>query len=54
MKGKFLYYFGSQGHAKEQFWMPGGIYIDDKDYIYVADTYNSRIQIFQLVEEDSK
>ncbi|MCB0316650.1 MAG: 6-bladed beta-propeller, partial [Calditrichaeota bacterium] len=39
-----------QGRGAGEFWLPAGIYIDAANRIYVADTYNSRIQMFQLVE----
>ncbi|MDH5400339.1 MAG: 6-bladed beta-propeller, partial [Cyclobacteriaceae bacterium] len=47
--GNFLYNFGEQGRGDGQFWMPSGIYIDEKDFIYIADSYNARVQIFKLV-----
>ena len=47
-KGEFLYYFGKQGREKGEFWLPMGIFIDELDKIYVSDSFNSRIQIFQL------
>jgi DNA-binding beta-propeller fold protein YncE len=45
-EGNFLYYFGLQGRGRGQFWMPSGIFIDGEDRIYIADSYNARIQIF--------
>ena len=50
-EGNFLYYFGGPGHMQEEFWMPSGILIHSDDTIWVADTYNGRIQIFQVVED---
>jgi hypothetical protein len=47
-QGRYLDSFGSQGQGAGEFWMPSGLYIDDRDRIYVADSYNARIQIFQL------
>jgi hypothetical protein len=29
--------------------LPAGIFIDKRDRIYVADSYNKRIQIFQYL-----
>ncbi|MBK6447396.1 MAG: hypothetical protein IPG90_13180 [Bacteroidetes bacterium] len=52
--GNFLYTFGSQGQDAGQFWMPSGIYIDDKDFVYVSDTYNSRVQIFHVTTDARK
>jgi hypothetical protein len=31
--------------------MPSGLYIDQEDRIYVADSYNARVQVFQLVKK---
>ncbi len=47
-EGNFLYSFGGQGQEEGEFWMPLGIYIDEKDFIYVADSYNARVQVFQV------
>ena len=46
--GNYVYSFGTQGRQAGEFWMPSGIYIDAQNNIYVADSYNSRIQIFNL------
>jgi len=51
-QGRFLAHFGQQGRAPGEFWMPSGIFIDDSDKIYVADTYNSRVQVFELEVAD--
>ena len=50
-EGNFLYSFGIQGQGEGEFWMPAGIFIDEQDFIYVADTYNARVQIFQVEEK---
>lgn len=44
--GKFLFAFGSQGQAKNNFDGPVGIGADEKGNIYVADRGNHRIQVF--------
>jgi len=46
--GRFLLSYGNRGGGKGELWMPSGIFIHD-DMIYVADTYNNRIQIFKYV-----
>ena len=51
-EGRYLYSFGSQGQEAGEFWMPTGLYIDEQDHIYVADSYNARVQIFQLEKND--
>ena len=45
-KGDFLLGVGNRGGDPGEFWLPTGIFID-QDLIYVADSYNSRIQVFQ-------
>ena len=47
--GALLLFFGSQGRAYGEFWLPSGIFIDNNDYIYVADTYNGRVQVFKYL-----
>lgn len=55
--GRFLFTFGEQGRAiappgseltwrPGKFWLPYGIDVDDAGNIYVADTRNDRIQVF--------
>lgn len=43
--GKLLLSVGSRGQSAGQFWSPAGIDIQN-DTIYIADTFNNRIQIF--------
>jgi hypothetical protein len=31
--------------------LPAGLYIDEKDQIYVADQYNKKINIYQYLPE---
>ena len=44
--------FGSRGREPGQFWLPAGIWIDGNDRIYVADSYNGRVQIFQYLKQE--
>ncbi|MDH5765404.1 MAG: 6-bladed beta-propeller [Gammaproteobacteria bacterium] len=46
--GKYLMAFGSQGRKAGEFWLPSGLFIH-QDKIYVADSYNRRVQVFQYV-----
>jgi hypothetical protein len=32
--------------------LPGGLFIDSNNTIWVADMYNRRIQVFQLVADE--
>lgn len=47
-QGRLLLVFGGDGAGPGEFWLPAGIYIAD-DRIYVADSFNRRIQIFQFL-----
>jgi len=49
--GEFLLAFGSEGSGPGQFLMPAGLAAQD-DMIYVADSYNSRVQVFRYVGGD--
>jgi len=47
--GDFLFNFGDTGSDDDEFRNPSGMVIDDgEDILYVADTDNHRIQIFEL------
>jgi DNA-binding beta-propeller fold protein YncE len=46
--GDFLYAFGSKGTARGEFLSPSGVRIDAKGRIYVADSNNHRIQVFEI------
>lgn len=47
-KGRFLLTVGSQGVEHGEFWMPSGIFIADKK-VYVCDTFNQRVQLFEII-----
>jgi len=47
-KGHFLLSFGKQGNLAGEFWLPTGIFIA-QDKIFVADSYNERIQVFEFI-----
>jgi len=49
--GTFLLGFGSAGDGPGAFQMPTGLAIWD-DVIYVADSFNQRVQTFQFLRED--
>lgn len=46
-QGEFLLAFGSKGSGAGEFLMPTGVTIAD-DQIYVADSFNRRVQVFQF------
>ena len=39
-------YFGQKGTGDGEFQLPAGLQIDNKDRIYVVDSFNRRVQIF--------
>ena len=47
-EGRFLLAFGGPGSEVGHFWLPAGLFIAD-DRIYVADSYNRRVQVFQYL-----
>jgi DNA-binding beta-propeller fold protein YncE len=50
--GRLLLAFGGPGHDFGKFWLPSGIYIDKDDYIFISDTYNRRVQVFQYLTRE--
>ena len=48
-QGQLLYYFGSRGTHAGEFQLPAGLFIDRDDRVYVVDSYNRRVQVFQYV-----
>jgi tripartite motif-containing protein 71 len=44
--GDFISSFGTEGESDGQFIEPEGVDVDSEGNIYVADTGNSRIQVF--------
>jgi DNA-binding beta-propeller fold protein YncE len=49
--GRFLLGFGEPGHAEGEFWLASGITITS-DRIYVADSSNRRVQVFEYLREE--
>jgi hypothetical protein len=48
--GSLLLFFGEEGIGPGEFWLPGGIYIDGNDRIWICDSYNGRLQVFEYVK----
>ncbi|PLR91918.1 6-bladed beta-propeller [Bacillus sp. T33-2] len=44
--GKEVFQFGGMGDGNEQFYLPNGLYVDDKDQVYITDTLNQRIAVY--------
>ena len=51
--GSPIVQIGRQGEEEGMFWSPTGIDVDG-DLVYVADTYNHRIQVLRLEERGKK
>jgi len=49
--GQLLASMGRAGSRPQEFDLPSGVWIDASDRIYVADTRNSRVQVFQFSRE---
>jgi DNA-binding beta-propeller fold protein YncE len=47
-QGQSLFQFGHYGTAAGEFMDPRGMYIDSADRLYVSDTGNQRIEVFQI------
>jgi hypothetical protein len=47
--GQLLLSVGGMGRAPGEFWLPTGVFIGDDNMIYVADSYNQRVQMFRYV-----
>jgi len=48
--GKLIGMYGHSGTQVREFRLPGGMWVDATDRIYIADTDNSRVQVFQSSE----
>jgi len=44
--------FGQRGSDRGAFWLPNGLCLEDGARIYVADAYNQRVQVFELLDAD--
>ncbi len=53
-QGKLERLFGHAGTQVQEFRVPSGLWIDPEDHIYVADTDNSRVQVFQPIASDKE
>lgn len=48
---RLLLAFGQGGDGRGEFSLPSGITIDEQDRIWIADSYNRRVQVFQYLSE---
>lgn len=45
-EGKLLQVFGKQGNGQGEFYYPNAVFVDQNEDIYVVDSNNNRIQVF--------
>ncbi len=50
-EGNFLQQFGSRGTERGQMQEPIGLGIDERGQLYIGDTWNSRIQVYQTAAD---
>jgi DNA-binding beta-propeller fold protein YncE len=54
-EGQLLLWVGNAGTRPGEFYLPSGMYIDSTtDKIYVADTFNRRVQVFQYLRAQAQ
>lgn len=51
MEGQWLYEIGSKGTRPGYFFYPSAVCIDNNGILYVADTFNHRVQIFSIRQQ---
>jgi sugar lactone lactonase YvrE len=53
-EGRLLLNVGGPGSGPGEFWLPAGMAFDaDRQLLFVADSYNSRVQVFRFLGADS-
>lgn len=53
--GQLLTTLGGPGNGPGEFWLPSGLAVDNERHLlFVADSYNARVQVFRLLLGDSK
>jgi DNA-binding beta-propeller fold protein YncE len=52
LAGRLLLPWGQSGTGPGQFGVPSGIAISADNHIYVADTYNHRVQVFEYIGQE--
>lgn len=53
-EGRLMLNFGEEGRDPGEFWLPAGIYVDRmNNRIWVADSYNRRVQVFEYIPDST-
>jgi DNA-binding beta-propeller fold protein YncE len=47
-KGDYLFEYGSKGGGPDQFNYPKAIFIDQDGRLFVADTFNKRVEVLKI------
>lgn len=54
-EGRLLLSIGGGGSEAGEFWLPSGIAFDaERRLLFVADSYNARVQAFRMLQEESE
>ncbi|MFZ5640360.1 MAG: 6-bladed beta-propeller [Bacillota bacterium] len=46
-KGEKLFVFGSMGNQPDQFYLPNGLFVDGQGRVFITDTVNQRVDVYQ-------
>jgi DNA-binding beta-propeller fold protein YncE len=49
LAGRLLMHFGGAGAAPGKFNLPAGLYCDRNGRLFAADSYNHRVQVFEML-----
>jgi DNA-binding beta-propeller fold protein YncE len=52
MSGKYMFEFGGRGYGPGWFNFPSGIAVNDQGQIVVADLFNKRVQVLEIIYEE--
>ncbi len=52
-RGEFLMGIGGAGRETGKFFLPAGVWVDGRDRVFVADTMNGRVVLFQYLGGDA-
>jgi hypothetical protein len=53
-EGRLLLPFGGPGTGPGEFTLPGGVFLDSSNTIWVADSFNRRVQVFRLLVDQER